>query len=751
MIGRRSNLKCFVSALASTLIATSGPVQAQDDAVLRWSMAMPDKQLVALQRLEVPILTPSVSIVPAAISVAEQQPTEFEAPAPQEVEVVESIPELWPNVVIASAGEGYGPFQIVDAAFTPAAIPQATQPHDGPLWMVDETLQVLAEARDDEAKHQEPEALPAPVIVSGEPLLVSDEVLLAIEAGLALEEPSALQEPSALKEPSAPKEPSALEEAKPTVAAEDPTTEPWDAVDELGPVAMQGDIREIADDELPPLDPLLSEEFLVAEEVLAEAANTEYLEDLGLLDVADTGSYQAVTNEIAESGVDLIEEVESGEKAPRFDYSEQLGDAPPLTIEQVLEYALSNNPEVGAALAREEQARWLYREAQVYKYPTIDVVAEGGPEYNRTATNTSGNEDITPGRTMSFRVTQLLYDGGVSLNESDRRLQVRRSTELETRLIVEEIVTRTAEFYSQVLQFQQASRVAEEFVEEMQTIFDKLEVMYESGAASKLELDFARARLASARAETGNTKAQLNDALSNLEFLTGELDEFTAVPPQNIHDLTVDHLSDYIATGREQNALVLLNRSNKQALQYKIRAQRAQFRPVFSLNMKSEALADEGGNLDPRNTTEVKLKAEYFLFDGGARRARLNRTRAQLKELDWEDERLYKEVDRDIKQSYNQITTNRLTLDATEDEIASNRELRRLNRQNLEEGEISIIELIEVEERLFNSQSTWYRVSSEMYKNYYELLVNTGELAKLVGGEFTQTRIEEENVSQPLD
>ncbi len=574
-------------------------------------------------------------------------------------------------------------------------------------------------------------------------------------------------------------------------AADPVVHSPWDEVEFFGPVAALGDIEVLSTDEslesqvddvlvepvaaAQPLEAsdeaqlpgttdltelaaddnsLLNEKFLVENQVLEDAAKTEYLEDLGLLEVADSRAYSEITTEIAETGLALPEADDEvpAEHEPSFRYEDLPSGPPELSLDDILELALANNPEVGSALAREEQAQWMFREAQVYKYPTVDVIAEAGPEYNRQATNSSHNEDITPGRTLTFRINQLLYDGGVSLNESDRRLQVRRSTELETRLIIEDIVAKAAEFYSQVLQHQRAAAVAEEFVAEMQSIVDKLEVMYESGAASKLELDFAKARLASARAETGNTQAQLNDALSNLVFLTGDLPDFTAVPPRDIHAIDVLNLSEYIEIARKQNAEVLLNKSNRKALRYKIRAQKAQFSPILSINLKSEALADEGGNLDPRNTTEVKLKAEYFMFDGGARKARLNKTKAQLKELDWEDERLYKEVDRQVKQAYNQITTNRLTLDATEDEIASNQELRRLNRQNLEMGEISIIELIEVEERLFNSQATWYRVSSEMFKNYYELLVSAGELSTLIGAsELTQSRIEDEPVAPALD
>ena len=415
---------------------------------------------------------------------------------------------------------------------------------------------------------------------------------------------------------------------------------------------------------------------------------------------------------------------------------------PVMSMLEAMELTLANNPEVGAALAREEQARWFHRESKAYKYPIVDVVSEFGPEYNRPATNTADNEDVTPGRNLNLRVTQLLYDGGVSASEEARRFQVRRSTEIETRLIVEDLAFDTVSTYLAVLQFQQAVLAAEEFVIAMRRIVEQIEVMHQAGAASKLELDFARARLASAQAETGNTAAQLNNAVSDLEFLTGDLADFQALEPQSLDDLSVGTLEFFLQQARENNAEILLNKSNKSALQMKIRGEQQQYYPILSINFGSRTGADEGGNQVLRNTSEVKLKAEYFIYDGGVRRSRINRSKAQLRELDWEDQRLMNRLERNVKQAYNQITTNRITLNATQEEIRHNLELRRLNEQNLELGDISIIELIEVEERLFNSKATLSRISSEMLQNYYALLIEVGHLDQVIINDLMYTRLD---------
>jgi outer membrane protein, adhesin transport system len=484
----------------------------------------------------------------------------------------------------------------------------------------------------------------------------------------------------------------------------------------LGPVAIADDLADAADGA-----EAVAEDATGASSTMTADATTH-----------QPGRYDEVMSEIIKA-----DQIDGADKPSNTD------QPAPLLLEQVLELALTNNPEVAMALAREEQARWGVREAGGYRSPTVDMAVEFGPERNRPATKSSDIDDITPGRNLNLRISKLLYDGGVSVAEENRRMQIRRTTEIETRLVIEEVVTKAIKSYMEILQNQQAARVAEDFVAEMQRMVNQISQMHESGAASKIELDFAKSRLASARAQTGNSAAQLNDALSNLEFLTGDLAEFTAVAPIDVSTVAVDTLLNYIEAARNNNAEVLLNASNKTALSLKIRGQQAGYSPILSINFKTEALQDEGGNSDAHTTSEIKLKAEYFLIDGGVRKARIQRSKAQLMELAWDHERLVKDIDRRIKQSYNQITTNRLTLAATEDEIKANQELRRLNRQNLEIGDISILELIEVEERLFNSQATWHRISSEMLRNYYDLLIGVGDLPAVLVQDYTTSRIAE--------
>ena len=191
------------------------------------------------------------------------------------------------------------------------------------------------------------------------------------------------------------------------------------------------------------------------------------------------------------------------------------------------------------------------------------MVVEFGPEHNRPATKSSDIDDITPGRNLNLRISKLLYDGGVYVAKENRRMQIRRPTEIETRLVIEEVVTKAIKSYMEILQNQQAARAAEEFV---------------------------------------------------------------AVAPIDVSTVAVDSLLNYMESARKNNAEVLLNTSNKTALSLKIRGQQAGYSPILSLNFKTEALQDEGGNSDAHTTSGIKPKAEYFLVDGGVRKARIQRS-----------------------------------------------------------------------------------------------------------------------------
>ena len=329
-------------------------------------------------------------------------------------------------------------------------------------------------------------------------------------------------------------------------------------------------------------------------------------------------------------------------------------------------------------------------------------------------------------------MTQLLFDGGTSRSEFNRSKRLEQAARAEAQIVVEDLFLDVVRFYIDYWRYQVELAQAEKFVATMQSLVDDLDKMFRGGAASKLEVDFARARLASARGLASSATASLNNAFSELEYLAPGLEFFNAISPEQFSDMNLRALSDYFDQGAASNSGFVTNRMSVEATQMRVAAQKGRFLPSLDLELSSSMIDDEGGPSVQRDKAAAKLLLSYTLYSGGDRRGGVQRAKAQLRELQAERVQLERDVFRAIDQSYNSITAARLTLDAVDDEISAHLELQRLNRKNLALGTINIIELIDVEERLFNANVRRNDIVATMHQEYYDLMIASGFTAQIL-------------------
>ncbi len=398
----------------------------------------------------------------------------------------------------------------------------------------------------------------------------------------------------------------------------------------------------------------------------------------------------------------------------------------PVGFQALLHRAMASNPAIDIADARIDQAIELSRQNGSYRFPRIELSSTLGPEYNDPAPNTESGRDTTTGRNLKLSVTQLLYDGGSSRAEYERSQKLEGAANAEARIEVEDLFLDVASNYIDYWRYQYELAQADQFVTTMNELVADLGAMYQGGAASKLEVDFARARLASAQGVKSSATASLNNSLSELEYLVPGLQKFEATSPEEFADIRLLPLADYIEQGGVSNSGFMTNRFSQEATQLRVSAQKGRYLPSVDFELSGSIIDDEGGPTVQRDKLAAKLLINYTLYSGGERKGGVRRAEAQLRELEAERAQLERDVFRAIDQSYNSITSARLTLDAVVSEIEANEDLQTLNRRNLELGTINIIELIDVEERLFNARSRKGEVVATMYQEYLDLMVSAG-------------------------
>lgn len=403
-----------------------------------------------------------------------------------------------------------------------------------------------------------------------------------------------------------------------------------------------------------------------------------------------------------------------------------------LSLQSVMLFALNNNPEIKIAQEQQTQAGYATQEALSVLYPQLEVTIKAGEEYNAPANFVDpdaivGKSNTNPSAEVILSANQLLYDGSTSREEIRRREMLEQSGQFQTELVRERIMISTIESYMQVYRLQNILTEYDAFLKRLTGITDKIKLMVEAGAESKAKLKYASSRVAFAEADYNNTAASLNDAITDLEFLTGKLPNFRAITPEVI-DLVQIQIDQYKKLAEKNNTNFLINASDRKALEHELAGIEGRYLPTVNMIVEMSQSHDSGGEVGRDRSAIALLQLSYKIFDGYARDASKGRVTSQLNEIDYRRQRTERDIMQRIKLSYNQITALEAEYRALMQEIEANTELQALYKEQFELGEGDVISMIEGEERLFVSRTRLYKIDTDIINNSYALLRQIGYL-----------------------
>ena len=399
-----------------------------------------------------------------------------------------------------------------------------------------------------------------------------------------------------------------------------------------------------------------------------------------------------------------------------------------LSISSIVLFALHENPDIGMAQEKAIQSEYFIEEAKAGYYPTLQMSASAAREYNNPASGAeAGKSNVNNSGSLSLVAEQLLFDGFETVEEVRRRKELTEVAHYQTRGVINDVLNDAINYYLSIYRYQKTLDDMDNFITEVDKVVETIKQMYEAGAASKAMLDYAQSRRAFARTEYNDAMASLNDALSNLEFLTGRLPPFNAIPPDRLHPDKLD-IDEYLDFAMDNNTNLKLNESDKMAMKHSLNIERSAYYPEVSFRMEAGQKNNDGGEVGPDKDVKALFSVQYEIFDGFARKNATKRTKSQIKELDIREEKIVNELKKQIKLYYNQIQSIKSAIESTQDEIVSNEALQELNRENFKLGTINLIELIEGEERLNAARIREHTLMSNLYLNTYQLLLEVGSL-----------------------
>ena len=403
----------------------------------------------------------------------------------------------------------------------------------------------------------------------------------------------------------------------------------------------------------------------------------------------------------------------------------------PISLSSMVLFALHENPDIEILASRRNQNAYGVREKKADLYPQVTFTAEGGREYKTPAggVDTPGASSTHNTGSLNVRLSQLIFDGFKTTNQIENRRKLTEAADFRVEAAVEDIINKTVEEYLKAVRYQNDIDILQHLVVDINDTVGTIQEMFDAGASDKVMLDYAQARQSFATTELNRAQSSLNDAISNLEFLAGKLPEnFVALQPEELRPdkLQVQY---YLDTIEKENNQILASHGEIEAMNANLKAAKSNF-PEVSFNMEADRSYNDGGPVGPQNELSAMFRLSYDLFDGGKKKAKINRVSSQLVELEYKKLQILKELRRNVKLAYNQVSANQDAIALTDQEILSNKAQIRLNRENFRLGTINVIELIESSERLKESEVNKNRLIHEKNRNAYELLILTNVLEK---------------------
>ena len=429
----------------------------------------------------------------------------------------------------------------------------------------------------------------------------------------------------------------------------------------------------------------------------------------------------------------------------------------PLTLAEVERIVEVNNPNLKAAASQVEQAKSAVLAAIAAWYPTVNLTANGLPQYlegeqyrnpnfiGQNSFNPETGEPIRQPNTYTSRwsanfsaqVQWNLIDPARVPQISAARDNFEKASDAYL-IALRELRLQSSTSYFQLQRQDEQVRIGQQSVRSSLVSLRDARARYQAGVATKLEVleaqtQLSRDRLVLTEGLAGQSKARR--ALAALLDLPQDVTP-TAADPSRVLGTWQPSLQESIiaayAFREELDQFILdisINNSNANAAL-------AAVQPVLSIfnnfnTNKNQGQANRSGSIDMADynwnySNAVGLSARWNIFDGGRARAqyRQNKQRAEESKLNFASER--DSIRSEVEDSFFNLRKASQNIHTTSSEVLSSSESLRLARLRFQAGVTTQREVVDTQRDLTNAEVRYANAITDYNVSIAQLRRRTG-------------------------
>lgn len=411
-----------------------------------------------------------------------------------------------------------------------------------------------------------------------------------------------------------------------------------------------------------------------------------------------------------------------------------------VTLKEAVQTTMAKHPVLQRDVALSRAAEKGVDQANAGFLPTIDVDSEAGYEYtNSPSTRTRSTKGPNDSSGVSrfrqdnnFTFRQMAFDGFLTSNTAASARATFQGSKDAVVFTGELLGVRTVQLYVDVLRNEEFVAYAESNIAELNQIADQIKKLAGAGRGTTADVDQAESRLALGRSILEQRKGDLRAAVARyLEFI-GEAPKGLANPG----------VPAYRRPASEDEAVqqAIANNPSAQVTAASYRAKKADAKAAeapFYPRVDAELLGSTGSNLDGAKGRDsdfnARMRMRYNAFNGFGDVARRDRIGEEANAAGEEDSEQRRQIREDVRVAYRNLgTAEERIVPLRQHTIASEKVLRGY-RSQFELGRRSLLDLLDAQNELFQSQLSRTDGEYRLVLSNYELLFTMGGLLEAVG------------------
>lgn len=397
-----------------------------------------------------------------------------------------------------------------------------------------------------------------------------------------------------------------------------------------------------------------------------------------------------------------------------------------ITLSDTVDLALKNNQDIVSKTYNNEAFKMYIDEQKGSYYPKLDLT--GKLEKKRTKEeydNGTSNTTNAKGLNGQLQLEQLIYDKKVSskIDTSNHRY---KSNKYKNQNDIEIVILNSIDSFLNINKFQK--RIVEtnrhlSTLNNSYKIAEKTEIINEETldkVQTKAKIYSSRNRLL---AEKNNENIAKSYFLKNVGV---EVKEQLKDP--NISNLKLASLEELEQKAAKNNYLILAQIERIKQKRAVIQEENGEFLPTLKFKLQGTYDKDLMKNDTKTKLYSARVELKYNIFNGFINQTRTQREKIFLKEAQSELNVVTNEVLNELRSAYYSYKTSKQQIEELRNLIIQNKEIVRIYKDQFNSGVRSFIDLLNVQNDLFNSRIDLINAKTQMYRSFFKVLQTTSSL-----------------------